>query len=53
MMHRQQRLRVDNKRMSLSASPSPHSQLHFFRGVDVALLMFDVNQPATPHILTR
>ncbi|KAH9952590.1 hypothetical protein BGW80DRAFT_1419878, partial [Lactifluus volemus] len=35
-----------------NVSPFPHSQLHFFRGVDAAFLMFDVNQPATLHILT-
>jgi hypothetical protein len=39
--------------LTKNASPSPHSQLHFFRGVDATFLMFDVNQPATLYILTR
>jgi hypothetical protein len=32
---------------------SPHSPLRFFLGADATLLMFDVNQPATLHGLTR
>ncbi|KAH9964077.1 hypothetical protein BGW80DRAFT_1348747 [Lactifluus volemus] len=80
MMHRQQRVRVDNKNESLTLQrgPPPLSsesrrgaacttpgyrrprKLYllptlnylFFRGVDAARLMFDVNQPATLHILT-